>query len=306
MRWAWCVLLVSAVAGGLFRPAALVVAADEVVSDEKRLASRRFAYFKAQAQAFQARLADGTPTKLATDSVLNWTIERSWHGSFFIWTAQDRPVLVGCFLADSEKPATRRTFAEFHQMTADKLEPVRFNGVRPYTWQPDARQCETLPTETPVGADARTRLREMREIAREASVTMYSEDETSREQLRLLTQPLYRYPERKDGADGALFGYVTTRGTDPEFLLAVETSTTNSGKTWLLRPMRSCTRRLELLRDGKQIWSVAEYDIAEERVERDEPYAIFTLSYEDAGTFEERLEAVAKGGAVEPPTREAK
>jgi hypothetical protein len=42
-------------------------------------------------------------------------------------------------------------------------------------------------------------------------------------ELRLLPKPLYRYASRSQKVlDGALFAYVWTRGTDPEWLLLLE------------------------------------------------------------------------------------
>ncbi len=204
-------------------------AGDEVLGQppaadaDRQLAARRFEYFKTQARDFRANMASGQPVELAGGSILNWTLGSSWHGGFYIWTSRGRPVLVGCFLADSQTPDFRRSMAEFHVMTDERIEPIVFDGLRKYRWTPDPKDAFSLPTQNPVKGDARTRLRDMRALARELAVTMYSDDEQSREELRLLTQPLYRYPEGTGGADGAIFGYVTTRGTDPEFLLAVET-----------------------------------------------------------------------------------
>jgi hypothetical protein len=58
----------------------------------------------------------------------------------------------------------------------------------------------------------------MRTIARSLTASITAEEES---ELRLMPQPLYRYPEQTAGAlDGALF--VFALATDPELILLVE------------------------------------------------------------------------------------
>ncbi len=265
---------------------------------DRQLATRRFEYFKTQARDFRANMASGQPVELAGGSILNWTLGSSWHGGFYIWTSRGRPVLVGCFLADSQSSDIRRSMAEFHVMTDERIEPIVFDGLRNYRWTPDPKDALVLPTQMPVTGDARTRLRDMRALARELAVTMYSDDEKSREELRLLTQPLYRFPEGTGGADGAIFGYVTTRGTDPEFLLAVETPRDGAKGEWRLRPMRSCTRRLDLRRESETLWSADAYDLSRDRIERGEPYVIVPLAETDTPSFERMVDLAIKSPAT--------
>ena len=66
-------------------------------------------------------------------------------------------------------------------------------------------------------------------IAREFSATTRDAQE-NRWELRLLSQPIYRYESTDpDVLDGALFAIVTSAGTDPEAILLIETRTPRGG-----------------------------------------------------------------------------
>ncbi len=75
------------------------------------------------------------------------------------------------------------------------------------------------------------RLRQMRDLAREFHIVM--ETESGRSDLRLLTQPVYRYEAK---TDGALFAFVLT--TDPEAWLLIEERERrgNAGLALRIRP----------------------------------------------------------------------
>jgi hypothetical protein len=72
-----------------------------------------------------------------------------------------------------------------------------------------------------------------------------------------LPQPLFRYgDDGKEVVDGALFAYVWTTGTDPEFLLLLECRNTPQGMQWQFAPMRFTLRPLRLEHQGKEVWRV--------------------------------------------------
>jgi hypothetical protein len=239
-----------------------------------------FRYFNRQAEQIDIRTLKNERLQKGTESLLNWTIGSSWQGSYFVWTENSRPALIGCFLADTQTPELRRSFVEFHTIGPTRIAPLEFSDPRSQRWTPEIRSAGDFAWDKgpPVGTEARQRLRVYRDVARQFSVTMYSDDERSKEVLRLLSQPLYRYPAQENSPDdGAIFAFVTTNGTDPEFLLALETTGTAAQTSWTVRPMRSCTRRLELQREDQQVWSVDKYDVQNPRQPHIEPYIIVTL-----------------------------
>ncbi len=77
-------------------------------------------------------------------------------------------------------------------------------------------------------------------------------------ELRLLTQPLYRYKSTDpDVLDGALFAFVTSAGTDPEALLVLEarkTGATNA-PVWHYAVARFTDLNLWVRHKGKEVFS---------------------------------------------------
>src|SRR5690242_11995338 len=95
---------------------------------ERAETMKQFAYFDALANRFTAKLASGVSLERSGDSLLNWTIDRSWHGSYYVWTANGRPAMVGCFLANSEKSDLRQAYIELHTMIDELWTPLTFSG----------------------------------------------------------------------------------------------------------------------------------------------------------------------------------
>lgn len=268
-------------------------------SPERAEAMKQFAYFDALGKHFKAELASGVPLERSEDSLLNWTIDRSWHGSYYVWTAKGRPAMVGCFLADSENPDRRRAFIELHTMVDEPFSPLSFSSVgRRYEWNPVAVGNSTIPLND-VAAPAqkeRTRRSQTREIAQQFQLTMFREAwaNDAQEELRMLVHPLYRYPTSTNGSlEGALYAFVTAKGTDPEFLLAVECDPRAKKNWWKVRPLRSCTRRLDLRRQGVTVWRCDEYSEAQRKTKLSEPYVIITLLETSTKTFEAIRERMA-------------
>ena len=113
-------------------------------------------------------------------------------------------------------------------------------------------------------ADSRAkRLIQMRSLAQQFTAfddfRIHDYDkETTRHELRLMTNPVYRYemPERQV-VDGAVFAYVL--GTDPEVFLVLEARRNEDGsRRWeyLLAPM-TCWA-IEVKRRDQTVWKVAE------------------------------------------------
>jgi hypothetical protein len=82
-------------------------------------------------------------------------------------------------------------------------------------------QWKTL-ADKPLG-NRTARLIQMRDLARRFSAELIgTPDGGNRRQMRLLSKPLFRYPEKlTEGGDGAVFGFTGT-GTNPDFLLLLD------------------------------------------------------------------------------------
>jgi hypothetical protein len=94
----------------------------------------------------------------------------------------------------------------------------------------------------------------MRSLAREfrASVDV----EKGGTELRLLSQPVYRYESVAEGApDGALFAFVLT--TDPEALLLIEERATDGASAWHYAFARMTNHSLSARHRDRVVWEAA-------------------------------------------------
>jgi hypothetical protein len=161
--------------------------------------------------------------ELQREPVYVWTNplrEGGQDGVVFVWTCRGRAEALGSIFSFPAM-GPRNLYHEFHSLSLSVLDVSRPGSD---TWTPEAAGIELMPIfGAPAPASlALQRMAQMRELARE--FTASTEDDKNRSwQLRLLPRPLYRYESTDpDVLDGALFGFVTSAGTDPEALLILE------------------------------------------------------------------------------------
>jgi hypothetical protein len=208
---------------------------------------------------------------LEKEALLQWSnpVAGSIHGSVFVWTDRGTPVAVGS-IYKWFSPKTH-TGVELHAISPRRLSADR-EGRR--LWSPSRPGVEfraipgaQAPAESPAG-----RLRQMRAMAKE-----FAGGETTREgvarELRLLTQPIYRYESTDpDVVDGGLFAFV--EGTDPEIVLAMEARRTAKGVEWQFAAARMNSVALRLKQRDREVWSVPEIPWSQAR-DHAEPYSLF-------------------------------
>jgi hypothetical protein len=193
--------------------------------------------------------------KLLLPPVFRWTqpVRGGDDGALFVWLDGGRVMAVGTIFAWPQADGLRVVQHEFHSFAAGPIEAVwRDRNV----WSP-TKGVERMPVPealTPA-AGASQRLRQMKTIAADFSGNSIDPDD-GRWELRLLSNPLYRYsPEKTDDVlDGALF--TLTQGTDPEVLLLIEASRANDGYQWKYCCGRFSDYRLQVRYQGKEVWSV--------------------------------------------------
>ncbi len=113
-----------------------------------------------------------------------------------------------------------------------------------------------VPDADPPAAESRRRLLQMKVlIQRFAAIeTMSRKGEPTREQLRMLPTPLYRYEkESAEVVDGAVFGFVHT--TDPEALVVLEAVRAAETMRWDYLFVRRTTMPVIGQLDDKTVWS---------------------------------------------------
>lgn len=211
-----------------------------------------------EALKWQMRLDDAGQTRaeLNRQPVYIWTNPTrsgGQHGSVFVWLHKGRPVIVGSIFSHPET-GRRMICHELHSLVPGTLFPRR--DAADQTWEPKASvRLQVLTDPALPDASAARRLIQMRTIARK--FTAHSIDyQKERWELRLLSQPLYRY-EKPEGEviDGALFAFVTSAGTDPEVVLVLEAHQVGNATAWYYRAIRFSDSDLFVQYNGKEIWS---------------------------------------------------
>jgi hypothetical protein len=194
--------------------------------------------------------------ELVSKPILSWTnpLRETPDGSLFLWTYRDRPQVAASFYTYGEVNAN--IDHEFQSLSADAL--VARRKEKP-VWEPSGPGVEFKEVpQAPAPAESEVeRLTQMRTIARGFTATVGSNNE--RHELRLLPQPLYRYPEKdKQVLDGALFAFV--QGTDPEVLLLLEARRTKDENRWHYALARMSDCLLDVEHDGASVWKAEPWD----------------------------------------------
>lgn len=110
-----------------------------------------------------------------------------------------------------------------------------------------------LPDAPPAGATQAARLRQMKEFARRFTGTSFL-SKTQTEELRMLSQPFYRYSEPDSNIlDGAVFAAVIN-GTNPTAMFLVELHEENGSQVWRFGIAAMTDGGVIVKYDGKQVW----------------------------------------------------
>jgi hypothetical protein len=209
------------------------------------------------------RSADGGSANrwtLYSQPILRWSnpVAGIRDGIVAMWTDGARPVV----LAQVFPTKDNVWIHEFQSLAPGPF--VMRQGPR-VIWEP--RQAgetfHSLSDAPPPADSAARRLAQMRAIAREFTAfddfrIHHADKETTRHQLRLMANPVYRYemPSRQV-LDGAVFPFVL--GTDPEVFVVIEARDKGDGsRAWeyLLAPL-TCWG-LEVKHKDKTVWTMDE------------------------------------------------
>lgn len=175
------------------------------------------------------------------------------YGDVYLWTRDGRPEAVMSFFK-WWKPDYGFN-AEMHSLSLTGLAAEREGVLR---WQPTKAgiTLNDVPDAPRPAEIASRRLQQMRTLAGGFSAQLddlRTNAEGERQELRLVTQPLYRYPA-SDGEllDGALFAIVM--GTDPEVLLLLEARRSSDTFHWQygLARMNDCAMTVSY--KDQEVW----------------------------------------------------
>jgi hypothetical protein len=230
--------------------------AGELFSQEDKQPEVDLSEFRAMAKDYVITSEDSEqPLTLHPQSILHWgnPIRTQERGGVFVWTRDGRPQVVGSmftYLYDN-RPHLKHEM----QSVADGPLEAKYKDMLAWTpkrpgvvWQPLAEVA------TP-GKNERTRLVQMRQVARQFQLTLES-PQGEKTELRLLAQPIFRYASKSAGVvDGAVFSYAVA--TEPEALLFVEAAGPPGRETFRYAFARFHYWKLTAVdRAGKLAWSV--------------------------------------------------
>jgi hypothetical protein len=148
---------------------------------------------------------------------------------------------------------------------------------------------ERLDTSDIPADSAAARLVQMRRLASQFNAQLEDTRRTDNavaRQLRLLTQPIFRYASpasvtELDYVDGALFAFV--EATDPEVLLTLEAIRTSDSVRWEYGLARMNRDAIRVMFRGQPVWS-APY-LKDQLSLKTEPYTLYSL---DQAPFEQK------------------
>ena len=150
------------------------------------------------------------------------------EGTVFVWTSDDGPMAIAKCHINEPKAAWGEAI---HSLAP---EPIAMTFRKLPLWAPAEAGLKyfDVPNAPAPAVNERARLLQMRAIVRRFRVVgNWGESDPSDWQLRLLSEPLYRYKSAQRGVDdGAIFAF--TQGTNPEAIAVVEAVRTDAGTHW--------------------------------------------------------------------------
>jgi hypothetical protein len=258
------VVLTAILQSGASRTRADDPAAGPKALSEKDKADKRMK-FMLQALARYDVVYPGDPPQVArlhAKPLLRWTnpVTTIKDGTLAVYTRGGRPDVVVEFQVHNE------------QLAGHEFSPIRFEGMQlrrdeQTVFSADGGwfKFQDLP-DAPKPADkAAQRLAQMRQIAERFTVIDVFgrfEDEVTRYNLRLMTQPVYRYEEAAEKIDGGMF--VFAQGTNPEAVLLVEARQSGDKPGWRYGFAPTTTYQLTAHLGGEEgpvVWSKPRYPV---------------------------------------------
>lgn len=176
-------------------------------------------------------------------------------GASVVWIANGRPeAIAGIF------PYEGDFFHGFDSLSRGLIVAIRDGRLAWYPEKPGLN-FQTIPGSPEPAQTRAKRLRQMKALAQQFRSTLlgWEDDDSEREELRLLPSPIYRYEIAKPDRvlDGGLFAFVS--GTDPEAALVIEAFDGEDHWEWQYALVRQTSGKLEARFQEKVVWQVDRY-----------------------------------------------
>lgn len=206
------------------------------------------------------RQADVDLESIPVLTTTNPTRGAALEGTMLLWLSQGRPTAAMCIYAwDGKVMHECDSLSRTGNIVATARSGTRWMPQKPgVTFRP-------LSSDKPSETSEAQRLQKMRSFAKQFEVTMlgFNDQNSDREQLRLLTTPVYRYQLKdnrtlhRDLIDGAVFAFA--QGTDPEALLIVELVQHDDKPQWEYAMVRATAGALQTKRNNSIVFDAAKF-----------------------------------------------
>jgi hypothetical protein len=219
----------------------------------EELANERMKFMKTALARYTVHVGERKEPAKVADPCLRWTnpLGTAVDGVIAVYAHKGgRPTALGQFF----RQGRTRWVNEFTIIPESEVT-IRRSGR--LFWKPSEYVCKftDLPRSPLPAAKPVLRLAQMRTIAADFSVIDYFGPKATKQDLRLLRQPLYRYSEEKEKIlDGALFVFVVA--TDPECCLLLEAYRDDKGSRYRYAVAPMSIYQLEVRYKDHPVWSI--------------------------------------------------
>lgn len=218
----------------------------------RELADKRMVFMKTALSRFTIQVGNRKEASRAADPCLRFTdpISNATEGVIAVYAHNGgRPDAVAQFFFNHRK----KWIVEFTIIPEADVTILRSGREH---WKPSEYVCQftDLPNSPVPAAKPALRLPQMRAIAGNFAVTDYFGNQETKTELRLLTQPAYRYAEDGKIIDGAMF--VFAHGTNPECCVLLEAYRDGKGARYRYAVAPMSIYKLETRYKDTPVWTI--------------------------------------------------
>ena len=227
-------------------------------SPEERDEAARTKVCRDDIARYSLNFAGDTSGRFQAKEVMKWVnpVRDRQLGVVSLWLKDGRPQAMSTVFTTHLEAGLINVAHEFKSLATRPIVATFDNDVKwapaqaGVTFKPFPEAPE--PAETPVA-----RLRQMRGLTRDFSAHSVSIHGTeTRWELRMLTQPLYRYETPgREVLDGAVFTFVSNAGTDPELIVLIEARRSGDRWAWHYAAARFSDHSLYLRLRDSEVWT---------------------------------------------------
>jgi hypothetical protein len=228
--------------------------ADSEASSKERQETR--AQMRERASGTKVLLADSPkdqPAELNDTPFLFFTNEpqRIVGGSLWGWSVKGRPVAI-CKVEKYDRGRADQTWLYCLASLSEDRIAVDWRDGQSWSAKSPGIERRDLPDAPVPAQESRVRLRQMKELVQRFSANDFEPNGPGRMQMRLLSQPLWRYAALDSGlVEGALFG---TEGVAALFLIEAHRNE-NSKLVWRYAVTGMSAWALSIKLDDKEVWN---------------------------------------------------